>query len=354
MLYLPRLLSPPAPKNNQVFRSINRRFIYSVLLLLFPVSIHATDKGIGIYFDQDLLTPFLNEDRDYTMGVAVELFEDRDQSVFDDLSCKISRYLYLKCLDTGARSLIMGSINYTPDNIGTYEAIQNDRPYASVFYMGYKTVNADNDRAVGTELQAGIIGLGLGSQVQEMIHELWRGTTGKNRPVDPNGWGHQISDGGEPTLRFRFTQQDILERDTNKWDLAWSRSATIGYQTNVSAAITARYGDIHSGFWTIPFDPVNRGNFLPSTHGEEWYVWGAYRMRIVGYDALLQGQFRNSDVTFNSSEIRRLVHEGAIGITKAFKSFQLSFAMNAKSSELKDGGADRNHYWGSFYVTLRY
>ena len=33
--------------------------------------------GVGIYFDQDMFVPGANDDRDYTMGIGVEVFQDR-------------------------------------------------------------------------------------------------------------------------------------------------------------------------------------------------------------------------------------------------------------------------------------
>lgn len=333
-------------------------YSYFFLLLYSIASVtNASDKGIGVYFDQDLFTPLLNEDRDYTMGVAIELFEDRKKNIFDDLSCKIARHLFLKCLDTGARSLIFGSVNYTPDNISSVDPIQDDRPYASLVYIGYKTVNADSRKALGTELQVGFLGLKIGEEVQEYLHEAWRGIKGKNEPADPRGWRHQISDGGEPTFRFRFSNlQSIKTRQTGNdwWDSAYMLDASLGYQTNASVGLIARAGDITSNIWTVPYDPINRGNFLPATKGNEWYFWAAGRARLVGYDALLQGQFRNSDVTFNTSEIERLVFEGALGLTGGYGPLQVTLAINGKSSEVKNGAADRNHYWGGLYVMYRY
>ena len=132
------------------------------------------------------------------------------------------------------------------------------------------------------------------------------------------------------------------------WDL------TLGYQTNASFGFSGRLGQIASPFWTIPYDPINRGNFLPSLGGEEWYLWAAYRARLVGYDALLQGQFRDSVLTYDASDIERLVHEGGAGLTVAWRAVQLTVAANVKTAELHGGQADRTHWWGGTYLTVRF
>jgi len=111
---------------------------------------------------------------------------------------------------------------------------------------------------------------------------------------------------------------------------------------------------VTNGIWTLPFDPVNRGNFVPAGKGDEWYLWAAYRTRLVGYDVLLQGQFRDSDLTYSYSGIRRLMHEGAVGLNIGFQLIQVSFSVNAKSSETRRGSADREHLWGGVNVVYRY
>ncbi len=332
----------------------------TLLVLVLTTNLDAATytKGVGVYFDQDMFTPLLNEDRDYTMGFAVEIFKDKGTNIFDGVLCDIAKHLDLHCTNNkSARSYIFGSVNYTPDNIGSVDSVQDDRPYASLLYFSSKRVIASKNSAVGIELQAGFLGLKVGEEIQEYFHEAWRGVTGKNEPVDPRGWRHQISDGGEPTFRFRFNNLNLLKnrhQSSDGWDSAWMWDTSVGYQINASAGLMARVGKIRSDIWTVPYDPINRGNFLPATKGNEWYFWIAGRTRLVGYDALLQGQFRNSDVTFNSSDIERLVLEGAFGLTGGYGPLQVTLAINGKSAEVKSGAADRNHYWGGLYVMYRY
>jgi hypothetical protein len=319
--------------------------------------------GLGIYMDQDLLLPVLNEDRDYTMGLAFELFWD-DQPKYlrslDNLLEKInSKASLIRNTTRFQRSLILGSISYTPDNLSNPNPIYNDRPYSSLIYVSSKRVfakecdkNGDDrscrDTVVGTELQIGCLGLDISKTVQTSIHKNMRAWRDKDQPVDPMGWPHQISDGGEPTVRYRVSYgQQLL--GNRLMDVAYTTDASVGYQTNMSFGMQTRWGRTHSGFWTLPFDPINRGNFIPSHTGDEVYVWAVYRARAVAYDALLQGQFRHSDVTFGSSDIERVVFESGVGLTCAFEPMQFTLSGNFKSSELK-GDAERSHWWGGCYL----
>lgn len=308
-------------------------------------------KYIGIYMDQDFFIPGRNEDRDYTVGIAAELFwEDEAKSVpyLDAALEQINTYTSLGLdKEKVQRSFFVGSVNFTPDDLENSEPIFDDRPYASLLYFSSKLVMADAayDRVIGTELQIGILGLEIAKVLQTKFHGYTRSLSGNDTPVDPKGWQHQISDGGEPTFKYRMSYGKQFLR--NKYlDLAWTTDASVGFQTNASIGLQMRRGIRRSGFWTLPYDPINRGNFIPVTKKDhEVYFWTAYRARGVIYDALIQGQFRDSEVTFDSHEIKRLVHEAGIGVAGTFRSVQLGLSLNYKSAEL-EGTASRSHYWG--------
>jgi hypothetical protein len=314
--------------------------------------------GVGLYLDQDLAVPVLNEDRDYTMGIAAEFFwQDKKSGLYplDGTAKRIGQWLGLHEKDDEiVRSFMLGSLTYTPDNLGEAAAIQDDRPYASLLYLNNKRVRANIRNAVGIELQLGLLGSRVSGDIQTSLHRLWRDVTNDPTPVDPQGWDHQISDGGELTLRLRVSNSQLMFENRGNWDIATTGGLTLGYQTNLSLGIAGRLGRLASPSWTLPFDPVNRGNFLPALSGNEWYVWAAYRLRLVAYDALLQGQFRHSDVNFSWDEIEHFLHEGGLGLTFTFRPLQFTLALNAKTPELKSPAGRRNHYWGGLYFVYRY
>lgn len=257
--------------------------------------------------------------------------------------------------DEVVRSFSLGSVNYTPDDLSDPNPIHNDRPYASILYLSNKRVRANSQSALGVELQVGFLGLSIGESVQSAVHHAYRSVAGTDEPVEPKGWKHQISNGGEPTLRIRLTNSQRLAH-ASWWDLAATGTLSLGYQSNISAGLSGRIGKLASSFWSLPFDPINRGNLLPNKigRGNELYFWGAYRLRLVGYDALLQGQFRDSTVTFTGDEIERVIHEGAVGVAWGIDEWQLSFSINGKTPELQNIASQRNHYWGGINLIRRY
>lgn len=328
-----------------------------VLLMLFLSSGIAmaerhTNRGVGFYFDQDLLLPYVNEDRDYTMGLAMEFFWAKEDGIYplDGLVGEIGHWMGLGRRDDNVvTSFILGSVNFTPDDLSNPQPILTERPYASLLYLGNKRVRAGKTGAVAAEALIGILGSDVAAKTQNTLHGWYRSLANSSEPVDPQGWDNQISDGGELTTRLRFSNSRLRAESSGRWDIATTWAVSLGYQTNVSLGVSARLGQLGSSFWSIPFDPVNRGSFLPSLSSDEWYFWTAYRIRLVAYDALLQGQFRESRVKFSSSEIEQIVHEGAVGATISLGKTQFTFAMNAKSAELEQAPR-RRHFWGSFNI----
>jgi hypothetical protein len=338
--------------------------LFFTVLLLAGLSLACTtaqaakqrDRGVGVYFDQDLFVPYVNQDRDYTMGLAVEFFWDKEDGIYplDGLAGRVGTWMGMGGADDSVvTSFIIGTVNFTPDDLSNPDPIVNDRPYASLIYLGNKRVRASKTSAVAAEALVGVLGTDVAREVQDKLHGWWRSVADTSKPVDPQGWDNQISDGGELTTRLRFSNSRLRAESAGLWDVATTWAVSLGYQTNASLGISGRLGRIRSAFWSIPFDPVNRGSFLPSLSENEWYVWAAYRARLVGYDALLQGQFRDSDVKFSADEIERLLHEGAVGITAAFGQAQMTFSLNAKSAEFKQSKR-REHYWGSLNLIYHF
>ena len=338
---------------------------FSLFLSIFTFTVPAAAQisfpdnwGAALYIDQDLTVPLLNEDRDYTMGIAAEFFwQDKDAGLYplDGTVKRIGQWLGLHEKDDNiVRSFVLGSLTYTPDDLSNPDPIYDDRPYASLIYLSNKRVRVNRKNAVGVELQVGMLGLDYSGNIQTSLHQFYRETFDNPDVVDPEGWDHQISDGGEFTMKLRMSNSRLLLEAPHIWDISHTWSANVGFQTNLSIGLSGRYGNINSSPWTLPFDPINRGNFLPALTGNEWYGWVAYRLRLVAYDALLQGQFRDSDVTFNGNEIRHLLLEGGFGMTFTYQPMQFTLAVNGKSSELKSGIDNRNHYWGGLYFVYRY
>ena len=329
-----------------------------LIYLLFMLTVHADEltpkknSGIGIYIDQDMLVPFSNEDRDYTMGLAVEFFWAKADGFYplDGAVKKAGEWLGIKEPDNNlAYSFMIGVLAYTPDDLANSQPIYDDRPYSSLIYLSNKRVHTDGKNALAAEVLLGIIGSKLPGEAQAEFHSIYRDLAdlqATDDPVEPKGWRNQISDGGELTLRLRLTNSRLQEKLSipKRFDVTTTMGLSLGFQTNINLGFALRGGKLRSPFWSLPYDPVNRGNFVPAKSEDEWYLWSAFNARLIGYDALLQGQFRNSDVTFSYDEIEHIVYDAGIGLTLGFDKSQLTISANMKSADLKL--TSRRQIWG--------
>lgn len=337
------------------------------------------DSKFALYTDQDFFVPFTNEDRDYTMGFAFEWFYEEKSDfllkIHDFLDKRIRPDARLheslqKLYELGKHdpitSYMVGQTVFTPVDIGNKIPIYTDRPYASLLYFSHKRLYHDEKNTIiGSEFQLGILGLNIAREVQKWFHRELRHGVDDGRP-DPEGWQYQISNGGEPTLKYKFSYGSLIyenpDRDNNlfTYDLALYGDFNLGYQTNMGAGFSIRFGHIGSPFWTVPFDPINRGTFVPTVEKGEWYLWGALGARVIGYDVLLQGQFKESKVRFTANEIERLVYSTGVGVSVGFdpewiflpssmKFPQVNLSVNTKSSELKIPER-RTHVWGGITI----
>ena len=339
-----------------------RTLIFCVLFLNIYSSMASAEQaekneekssGIGIYIDQDMFVPFSNEDRDYTMGFAVEFFWGKDKGLYplDSLVKTAGEWLGIEDSDNGiVHSFMLGTLAYTPDDLSNSQPIFDDRPYSSLIYLSNKRVFTDGKNALAAEVLLGVIGSKLPGEFQAGFHSIYRDVFDlepTDDPVEPKGWQHQISDGGELTLRLRLTNSRLQEKLSipKRFDVTTTMGLSLGFQTNANLGFAIRAGKLRSPFWSLPYDPVNRGNFVPSKAEDEWYFWSAFNARFVGYDALLQGQFRHSDVTLAYDEIEHVVYDAGIGLTLGFDESQLTISANLKSADLKL--TSRRQVWGS-------
>ncbi len=99
---------------------------------------------------------------------------------------------------------------------------------------------------------------------------------------------------------------------------------------------------------------VNLGSPVAVRHEggrREMYVWRGGSLWYRVYNAILQGQFRESEVTFSRSELNALIAEGWLGLTVELGAdFRASFLVRGRTNEIK--GADRrNPIWGGLMLT---
>ncbi len=171
----------------------------------------------------------------------------------------------------------------------------------------------------------------------------------------PNGWEHQISDGGEPTVRYSLSRQKLLSQSASGTQIKSTLQGSVGYITEASWSLSIRAGNIHTPW--ISFNPElasygEKSNPNDFVRVSEQYVWAGISLKYRAYNALLEGQFRDSAVTYDSGEINRGIIEAWVGYTVALEDgYSFTYSIRGHTSELNRGDADRNVVWGGVLVT---
>lgn len=336
----------------------------TVALLLVPPAVAAQeqyDAGWALFMDNDALALRAN-DHDYTGGVALTLAGRRVEEWLVSLDRALGTVNRLVGLsDTRAaewHALQVSVLTFTPANLEAATPIRGDRPYASIVYLANSrtTVMPDSDVVYQTSLAVGALGLDVAKAAQRALHRTIAAD-------EPRGWDHQVSDGGEPTARYtvaRLGQLASAGSGGARLELKHSSAASAGYITEASAALTLRWGSIHTPWWSFVPEraeymtepsPVFGGGAADGAR-REFYAWAGVKARARLYNAFLQGQFRDSDLTYDFSETRPLMAEAWAGVTREFAAgYRVSWVLRYQSSELRVEPGDRDLFWGGVSVS---
>jgi hypothetical protein len=199
-----------------------------------------------------------------------------------------------------------------------------------------------------------MLGLAAAADVQRVLHDI----TGS---VRPRGWSHQISDGGEPTIRYSLARQALLARfGSGSWrgDSKWTSAVSLGTVTEGSVAVNARWGRIESPWWaftpeqdmyaqeTQPVPPP-----LPEGASPELFAFAGLRVKARAYNAFLEGQFRHSDLTYGAGELNPILGEAWAGLElRTASGWSIQYIARWELAELRSGIGSRSFFWGSVEI----
>jgi Outer membrane protein LpxR len=262
--------------------------------------------------------------------------------------------------------------------------LYDDRPYASILYLTVSRETARGKNAWLSDFTLGVLGLGIGEKLQTWFH------TGIGNDVAPGGWPFQISEGGEVTAKYRVAWRRLLVTGfygdpgsdpdlatpaieenhlPRRWiDLTTDVEGNVGYYVNALGGVKLRLGLIDSPFWSAQRHPVAPTLAAPGPRKiREAYVWASGGGTLFAYNALLEGQFKHSEVTLpfgepgapGSVELRRAVWDyqfgGTVrfgaGLGKVLKHLGLTYQYN-RHAPLFTGPHSRQHAWGGIYIGI--
>lgn len=322
------------------------------------------DTGWALYLDNDIFIPS-PRDQDYTGGFSLTIAGRRAASLpfsVDPLLGWINKAFSMpeENADAGIRqlhSLQMGAAVFTPGDISVADVTPGDRPYSSIVYLANSRLTRDASRpdvVKQTTLTVGLLGLPLTADLQEGFHDV----IGSEKP---EGWDHQISDGGEPTFRYSYAIQKLAlrgEAGNTTYEIKPAFETGVGFITDANVSLSVRWGRISTPWWSFSpdraeyFSQPSTGVARDQRGGErELYVWAGAKLKARPYNAFLQGQFRHSDLDYGYDDIRPVMVEAWLGVTgQVSRNYWLSWVLRYQTSELRTEPGDRSLVWGSIFL----
>lgn len=327
-------------------------------VVAFGAHAESADSVLALSMDNDLFAP-TQTDRDYTAGVAMTYSSNSEQFINNPVSRvsqSLDRYVlpYLggQVEKPNSTALEFGVYGFTPEEIGQSVIDLSDRPYSSLVYLSssqsYQTLGADSGWT--TSMTLGVLGLDVFKSGQNAVHKV----VGSERA---RGWGHQISNGGEPTFRYSAAYHQYLDASEPNRQFKVTYFGSVGYLTEIGAALVFRDGLISSP--DNRFNPElmaygERATGVSAPGGRENYFWGGMSVKARAYNAFLQGQFRDSDHELDANDLNILLAEVWAGYTHSFLAgTELSYVLRVQSSEIKDGTGNRTLAWGGLVFSKR-
>ena len=322
------------------------------------------DHGWILRFDNDLFQPG-EHDRDYTAGFAYT--RDSDDAIEGPVWLAhaldwIDGLLRVPRAASGdGRAFELGLQLFTPDDLTAEQALPDDRPYANIVYTASSrlTEDAAHDVVSQSTLTLGVLGLPVVGGVHRAAHQLI------GNPL-PNGYDHQISDGGEPTFRYALSRHRLLasgaRKENRPYSLRFGYGASVGYLTEANVELAFRSGPERTAWWSSPPMPADYAGQPPiqSRRDASAAVRGVVfeagaTLRARAYDAFLQGQVRHSDVTFAYDELNHLLLEAWLGFSVVQKNgINVAYTLRWQSAEITEGRGSRSFSWGNLSFTRRF
>ncbi|GBF28622.1 hypothetical protein MnTg03_00182 [bacterium MnTg03] len=322
----------------------------------------STPAGSGsswaLAFDNDTWVPG-SRDQDYTYGINFTLAGNQAVNQWASLHKPLGWIDNLIDLDgrvdqgIEARKIEYGLFGFTPEDISQTAVQLDDRPYAGLVYVSSSHEIYDSLHEVSWQstLTLGIIGLSLVGDLQESIHSA----TDSNKPM---GWDNQISNGGEPTARYSISRQSLLSKNGSGLEVKSTLQGSVGYITEASWSLSTRAGKIRTPW--VSFNPEltsygEKSNSIGSVKVSEQYVWAGISFKLRAYNVFLQGQFKDSAVSYSSDEVNHAIVEAWVGYTIGLSDgYSFTYSIRGHSSELKQGNGDRNVIWGGVLLAKRF
>ena len=306
-------------------------------------------------FDNDILVPG-SRDQDYTYGLNLTFSGEGVENHWASLQNPLGWLDRKIGLDLRASNSIesskieYGLFGFTPEDITQSAPQFDDRPYAGLVYVSstHERYQPVGEVSWQSTLTVGVLGLDIVGDLQKGVHSI----TGSDQP---QGWDNQISNGGELTARYSVARQHLLYSSGSNFEIKTTTQGSVGFITEASWSLSMRAGKIHTPW--ISFNPEltsygEKSNPSDAGRVSEHYFWTGFALKARAYNSFLQGQFKDSVVTFDSDDLNHGIAEAWVGYTVALSDgYSFTYSIRGHTSELKRGAGNRNVVWGGLLIT---
>jgi hypothetical protein len=333
-----------------------------------PLPPEPHDTGWALHLDNDALA-LVGRDQQYTGGIAVTLAGRRAAEA------TLSPMPWLEAIDATlgladrasparrvrGHALHFGVAAFTPEDIEAAEPLPQQRPYASLVFASAtrRQAHLAQRHVLQRSLAVGVLGTDVAEATQSAIHR------GVGSPV-ARGWDNQISDGGEPTIVYVITRYRTHAFHTRAgwgdYQVVSVRGASVGAVTQAGVGLAWRHGEIRSPWWAYTpgytefvslGPPVSARGTRGGVEGE-LYVSAGISARYRLYNALLEGQFRDSAVTYGRGDLDETLFELDLGLTLGVAPrTALRATLRVRTPELEKARGDLP-LWGSLTLLRRF
>jgi hypothetical protein len=314
--------------------------------------------GYAIQLDNDLFSG-AHRDQDYSWGGGVTYSSPRPGPLLAPLHRSRAFLDSWLAPDESARNgwapeqqaTQVAILAMTPQTLKSDAPLYKDRPFASLMFVTSSEIRVleEGERARFSSFTFGMLGLHGAEVIHRGVHAL----VGDERP---RGWEHQISAGGEPTARYVEAQQwllnDSLADRSGLPEVKLTVAGSAGFITEGSVAVSTRWGRLQSPWWSFapelgdytsaPLAPVAS---ISSYNPAEVFAFAGFRLKARAYNALLQGQFRHSDVRVQGDDLAHTQAEAWIGLASTWSDLRVTYTLRYASAEMTTEPGRRGLIW---------
>jgi hypothetical protein len=321
--------------------------------------------GWALRLDNDAFVARSRQDRDYTAGLSVTLYDASERRL---TGAARRALLWMdersgfandgQCEGALQRTEIsdFGLVLFSPDEIGRIERSAADRPYANLLYFSSSHYAIDAGQSVmhQSTMTIGFLGTPAAEAIHSGVHKLLGSQ-------DPRGYSQQVSDGGELTARYSVARRSLLSMGSGRsaYDLSLALEGSVGYLTEGVIGLGLRWGRISSPWWSSVADHADYDSqpslaIVGVPARPDVYISTGVRLRARAYNAFLQGQSRDSDATFSASRLQPIIREAWLGVIADVGEFRLSYTLRYQSAEIREGGGARELRWAGLALSKRF